>query len=532
MATGDIIRAGLSRSIWHTACDIIFAELCEGRGVTVPNLGTFAIDTQSTFQGTQGVRTDKRPCLMLSANFERLGVRLPAARPSTGAVRLIGWQQVALRCGKAVDRDLVQRSVSSLLAAFAAQVAAMAATGARSFAGLDLGRCGTLRIVRCGEQGRARWREPRVIFTSELEDAIRLGRLPSRLAPSTAASPADIDGVPSDVIRPPSTIAPPGLTPSGRPALGPLRPYISLERLCQMMQLQTAAWAETVEAAAPRDVTRVEVPDREPNEPTEASAEASALRALAVADATLAAEAVAAGDKVAMATVVTQAKVGTAHTANVVGVTSAAGAASAVGAPSAAGAAAWPPPRVGREPLLPLPQTAVEVDEWAASKHMSTWMCERMPRPTEAERRRRSLLDEDNLRTARQRTARQRSQSGTGATAPQASAGVLTLLRRLSPSATATAAPVAAPERVDHRERGKRGPEPEEEEPSAEERRLLEQKRALEVRLQELEQQLLETASVRSRATAASARSSLATRRSVLSASTHGRSAVSLSGGA
>ena len=48
--------SGLSRSVWHTACDHIFSELCESRGVAVPDLGTFSIDVSPVDGDIRAVR--------------------------------------------------------------------------------------------------------------------------------------------------------------------------------------------------------------------------------------------------------------------------------------------------------------------------------------------------------------------------------------------------------------------------------------------------------------------------------------------
>ena len=53
--TADMaVRTGLMRSVWHVACDVIYEELCAGRGVVVPDLGTFFIDTKESFLSTAG----------------------------------------------------------------------------------------------------------------------------------------------------------------------------------------------------------------------------------------------------------------------------------------------------------------------------------------------------------------------------------------------------------------------------------------------------------------------------------------------
>jgi hypothetical protein len=535
----------LSHSVWHTACDHIFSELCESRGVAVPDLGTFSIDVITTFHGTQGTRIERRPSLTLSANFEKLGVRLPAARPAAGGTRLIGWQQIALKCGEAVDRDLARRLVASLLAGFASQVAAMAASGARSSSSLDLGRCGTLRIVRCGEPSRPRWREPRVQFSSELLDAVRRGGGPHASASGVAAA-----------VEPRRVAL--GLASSGLPLRSEREndeadderggvigdgaddaaddeggsSFISLERLSRLMALGGTAWAETVQAAAPPDARAAQLAPEPPD-----VGEAAALAALAASDEALATEKVAAAG-----TAILVDKVANLQTARPF---------------SAAGRL--------RLPLDALPRAPPEADEWAVYKNMSAWHYE-VPTwllPT-AERRHRALLDEDNLRAARLRRAFSAKATARGApgapvrhSGERAEAGVLTLLRRLSPrmqvlttahhgeetlrrrlptpSGLAAEAPSgkgaatrAGVTRAGTAREKPREPdsthddEPLDETPltlTSEVRALLEQKHQLEARLLTLELQLVETASVHSRASTrapsrASARASVASARS------------------
>ena len=507
----------LARFVWHTACDHIFSELCEGRGVAVPDLGTFSIDVITTFHGTQGTRIERRPSLTLSANFEKLGVRLPAARPAAGVTRLIGWQQIALKCGEAVDRDLARRLVTSLLAGFASQVAAMAASGARSSSSLDLGRCGTLRILRCGEPSRPRWQEPRVQFSSELFDAVRRGGGPHVTASGIAAAveprrvalglassgrplrservnnEADdergggIGGGANDAADDEGSVD----AASGAPS-GYCSSFISLERLSRLMALGGTAWAETVQAAAPPDARAAQLA-QEPPDVGEAAALA-ALAALAASDEALAAEKVAAAG-----TAILVDKVANIQTARPF---------SAVG-------------RL-RLPLHALPRAPPDADEWAAYKNMSAWHDE-VPTwllPT-AERRHRALLDEDNLRAARLRralSAKATARGATGVPAPgapvrhsgeRAEAGVLTLLRRLSPpSGQAAEAPSGkeAATRAGATRDKPREPvathddEPFDETPlTAEVRALLEKKHLLEARLLALELQHVETASMHRR---------------------------------
>ena len=189
----EAIRSGISRSAWHVAASFVFDELAAGRGVVVPGLGTFTIDVRERFRGTGGVTVERQPFLQLSAHFERIGVRPPPQRPGGAvAAHMIGWQAVAERCG--TDRDLARRAVAQTLAAFAAKVAAMCTSSARSAACLDLGPCGKLRIVRIGQMKAGL--EPRVAFSESLFLAVhRSGGAARAGGPSTsgpsAAGPSD-----------------------------------------------------------------------------------------------------------------------------------------------------------------------------------------------------------------------------------------------------------------------------------------------------------------------------------------------------
>ena len=367
--TADMaVRTGLMRSVWHVACDVIYEELCAGRGVVVPDLGTFFIDTKESFLSTAGsTSVTRQPSLVLSGHFERLGMHLPVARPSTGAAHMLGWRAVAERCG--IDRDLARRSVASVLAAFASQVAGMAASSARSSAGLDLGRCGTLRALRFG--GFATGCEPRVLFSPQLVELVRKGpsaapperstHRPAGIgsaggpppAPALSAPPpvplplpgpadaTDADApAPSEAQEPFPCLASAGLEAPGRP-LGASDGYLSLEGLSKLMHgEEPQAWA-----VAPA--------------PTAAALTWTAKSLTADGAAADGAAAVGMG--------------------------------------------------VGRQPLGALPQTAPGVDEWAVSKQMG-WMCDVLPGRLlpPSERSRRAALDADNrlVEKARRRTRR------------------------------------------------------------------------------------------------------------------------------
>jgi hypothetical protein len=150
-----------SRSLFLAACELIREELVAGRGVSVPDLGTFSVDRS---------RNRPQPLLVLSASFERLGVKLPPVRSSAGATHMIGWLKIAQRCD--VDRDLARRAVAQTIDTFARQVAEVTNSGGqhpRATASLSLGSCGTLRILRCNDRGTC---EPRVVFAPSLLQAI------------------------------------------------------------------------------------------------------------------------------------------------------------------------------------------------------------------------------------------------------------------------------------------------------------------------------------------------------------------------
>ena len=276
------------------------------------------------------------------------------------------------------------------------------------------------------------------------------------------------------------------------------------------MALGGTAWAETVQAAAPPDARAAQLAPEPPD-----VGEAAALAALAASDEALATEKVAAAG-----TAILVDKVANLQTARPF---------------SAAGRL--------RLPLDALPRAPPEADEWAVYKNMSAWHYE-VPTwllPT-AERRHRALLDEDNLRAARLRRAFSAKATARGApgapvrhSGERAEAGVLTLLRRLSPRMQVLTTAHLGEETLRRRAGVTRAgtarekprepdsthdDEPLDETPlTSEVRALLEQKHQLEARLLTLELQLVETASVHSRASTrapsrASARASVASARS------------------
>ena len=191
--------AGLGRSVFFEACAVVFDELADGRGVSIPDLGTFTIDVRETFKGPGGRSvTTCQPMLVLSAAFTRLGVRPPAVKPAgTIPIRIIGWQELANRCYGAVDRDMAKRAVATTIASFVSDIAAMAVSTARSSACLDLGKCGKLRILRCRDSMRTH-REPRFDASEALRAAVHRQRMvgPSHHVPTTTVTSGDMhDGI-------------------------------------------------------------------------------------------------------------------------------------------------------------------------------------------------------------------------------------------------------------------------------------------------------------------------------------------------
>ena len=65
-----------AQAVWQALCDTIFQELGAGRGIIVPELGTFAIDVKTHYLGTGGTTEEWRPALVLSAAFSG-SARLP-----------------------------------------------------------------------------------------------------------------------------------------------------------------------------------------------------------------------------------------------------------------------------------------------------------------------------------------------------------------------------------------------------------------------------------------------------------------------
>ena len=454
------MQAHLTQALshWHFVCDLIFDELCAGRGVCVPDLGTFSIDSRTTFHGTAGTVTDRKPALVLSASFERLGVRFPPARPSSCAVHMLGWQQIALRCGS--DRDLVRRSVSAVLASFASQIAGMTATGARSTAGLDLGRCGKLRIMRSGEM-RSGWLEPRVLFAQDLVTAVSRGALVAHSIKGMSkggASAAVADEKPKSTAD--KTLA--GVAADG---------YVSLERLSQLMAHGMPEWATCVRAA-------------EAGKPSRVGAETSAaLQA----------------------------------TADAHEVEQAASVAASVTGANAAALEALPPPQA--PPLLALPQTAPSVDEWAVSKQLA-WTCDVMGGKMlpAMERARKAEIDRANLQEAVARRQLLARAAWSSQSASPEVAGVVKLLRRLGPRAEQVGRGEAKARETEASETGlpallthvagtpSESADDERSEVSVEIEQLLERKRELERRLERLEERI-EVGSVSSRGSRRSYRS-------------------------
>lgn len=431
--------AGLSRAAFHVACQLIFEELSAGRGVSVPDLGTFTIDNREKWMGTgKGTVVTRTPMLVLSANFENIGVKLPAAVPQKPPPsHMVGWQLVAQRCG--ADRDLVRRAVATTLSSFANEVASCASSTTRSSsATLDLGPCGKLRIVRCGEM-RAGC-EPRFVFSESLINAVRRGpaaeAAQAQAAAKAAAKAAEdwvIVSAPDDDI---DLVDEPVDLSDGATKTSSADPsFVTLARL-----RYTPEWANNDAAAPapsqPRASTTFGLP-RASRRPLSDSAEkimASAAASAAAASAALAGSAL-------------------------------------------------------REPLEILPMVGADVDEWAMRKLQSS----RFDRPGEGgrrvlsveERRRKAENDLANLHFVRQRASTGMPLKTTRAEAR----GVNKILRKLGPPLQATiplgipTRPVAAA-RVADLEGG-------EEDGAAETAAaLLQRKMELEARLRHLERQL------------------------------------------
>ena len=226
------LDAALSRDAFQTACVMIFDELCAGRGISVPNLGTFTIDVRERFRGAHAgmVVSSRRPVLLLSATFEKLGVKLPASKPfHPPPAHMLQWQTLAKRCG--TDRDLVHRAVATALSSFMTQVAGMATSPARSCATLDLGPCGKLRIIRVG--GMHNMLEPRPMFSEDLIATISSGPWPKGGADADEWVLVDaLEGEPiepsADLLPAPAVIESNFLTLAGLgrivPAAVPVRP--------------------------------------------------------------------------------------------------------------------------------------------------------------------------------------------------------------------------------------------------------------------------------------------------------------------
>jgi hypothetical protein len=395
----EALRAGISRSVWHVATSLIFEELSSGRGVVVPELGTFTIDVREKFRGTAGMEFDRRPAFVLSAAFESLGVRLPASRPGGRvAAHMIRWQSLASRCG--IDRDLARRAVASTVSAFVSTVAGMAATSARSSGVLDLGPCGKLRILRCADRMRSGC-EPRVSFSAELLAAVH----------NAAATEAAVRSTPSATSLAAPTAAcvpPPALPDVTDPSLDALDSAEELA-MAQMMVTRTAKEREVSHSVEPGVCTLEAL--RHPRSPVTAGwAECVSTTAPQVAAASCAAKATA---------------------------TSAEG-------------------KTPREPLQILPIVEGDVDEWRARK-LQTGRELAAPRVySSAERRRRIELDITNLRTAKARsTAAKETEARKAA---KEARGVDRLLDRLLerphvPAANAAAAAAAAAVMAAARER-------------------------------------------------------------------------------
>ena len=172
-----------SAFVWKTVCGIVFEELSQGRGVRVPGLGSFTVDDTG--------RGGRRPVLTLGAQFEKLGVKPPAAKPRAPApTHLLPWHLIAEAIGS--DHDLARRALDVALAGFVNRVGAVASgpAGGLGQLQLELGRCGRLTIVKCGAGKAGSY--PRVEFSCSLIEAVRAGQSPD--APPSAPSSTALDG--------------------------------------------------------------------------------------------------------------------------------------------------------------------------------------------------------------------------------------------------------------------------------------------------------------------------------------------------